>query len=93
MSVPAGAGAVADQARPIAVRRDAAPGRASRQRAAVLAALPGDAALLAPALAKAAGVGAGVVQAMARDGLLASRAAGRSPVLAASRSRPARASS
>ena len=37
----------------------------------MLAALPGDTALLAPALAKAAGVGAGVVQAMARDGLLA----------------------
>ena len=57
----------------LAYRRvpDVAPGRASRQRAAVLAALPGDTALLAPALAKAAGVGAGVVQAMAKDGLLA----------------------
>ena len=48
------------------------PARSSRQRAAVLAALPDGTSLPAPALAKAAGVGTGVVQAMARDGLLAS---------------------
>jgi primosomal protein N' (replication factor Y) (superfamily II helicase) len=46
------------------------PARASRQRTAVLAALPEGTILPAPALAKAAGVGSGVVQAMARDGLL-----------------------
>ena len=52
----------------------AAPGRLSRQRAAVLAALDGrggGGAALPPAdLARAAGVGVGVVQALARDGLL-----------------------
>lgn len=46
------------------------PERLSRQRAAVLAALGGGQVLAPAALAKAAGVGAGVVQAMARDGLL-----------------------
>ena len=48
-----------------------ASSRLSRQRAAVLAVLADGIPRLAPALAKAAGVGAGVVQAMARDGLLA----------------------
>ena len=47
------------------------PARTSRQRAAVLAALPEGTSLLASALAKAAGVGPGVVQAMAREGMLA----------------------
>ena len=68
---PGGAGAVADQARLSPGRGRAARARLSRQRAAVLAALPEGAVVPAPALAKAAGVGAGVVQAMARDGLLA----------------------
>jgi primosomal protein N' (replication factor Y) len=47
------------------------PERLSRQRAAVLAALEDGRALVPTALAKAANVGTGVVQAMARDGLLA----------------------
>ena len=52
-------------------RPDAAPpARLNRQRSAVLAALAPGESLTAPALAKAAAVGAGVVQAMARDGLL-----------------------
>jgi primosomal protein N' (replication factor Y) len=52
-------------------RPDAAPpARLNRQRSAVLAALATGESLAAPALAKAAAVGAGVVQAMARDGLL-----------------------
>ena len=48
----------------------APPAKLGRQRAAVLAALPAEGVLAAPVLAKAAGVGTGVVQAMARDGLL-----------------------
>ncbi len=51
--------------------RDAEPPvKLSRQRSAVLAALAAAGSLTAPALAKAARVGTGVVQAMARDGLL-----------------------
>ena len=46
------------------------PGRLNRSRAAVFAALPEERSLAAPALAKAAGVGTGVVQKMVRDGLL-----------------------
>ena len=60
----------------LAYRRAAGPppdGSALTRRA--LPALPTDAAVPAPALAKAAGVGAGVVHAMARDGLLDGRAA------------------
>ena len=79
-----GPGALAGK---LAYRRAAGqpPARLSRQRAAVLAALPGDAALLPAALAKAAGVGTGVVQAMARDGFWSrcrwsSGRAGRGPI-------------
>jgi primosomal protein N' (replication factor Y) len=49
---------------------DAAPEGLTKQRAAVLGALVGDRPLLPAAIAKAAGVSAGVVQAMAKDGLL-----------------------
>ncbi|MFL5337905.1 MAG: primosomal protein N' [Geminicoccaceae bacterium] len=48
----------------------APPERLHRSRAAVLAALLEGRSLAAPTLAKAAGVGTGVVQAMVRDGLL-----------------------
>ncbi|MEK0082125.1 primosomal protein N' [Benzoatithermus flavus] len=70
MSVPA---ALEPWPTKLAYRRasDAAPAGLSRQRAAVLATLADGAVLLPAALAKAAGVGTGVVQAMARDGLLA----------------------
>ncbi|MFO1071824.1 MAG: primosomal protein N' [Geminicoccaceae bacterium] len=75
MSVPA---ALEPWPEKIAYRRAAAtdPPRLSRprlshQRAAVLAVLADEVPRLAPALAKAAGVGTAVVLAMARDGLLA----------------------
>ena len=66
-----GAGALARRSSPTAGPTASRPSGSSRQRAAVLAALPDGTSLPAPALAKAAGVGTGVVQAMARDGLLA----------------------
>ena len=69
LSVPAGLEPWPEK---LAYRRAAGepPERLSRQRSRVLAALPTDATMPAPALAKAAGVGTGVVHAMARDGLL-----------------------
>ncbi|MGD9507588.1 MAG: primosomal protein N' [Geminicoccaceae bacterium] len=69
LSVPAGLEPWPERLvyRRVEPRRDA---RMTRQRELVLAALPGGTALPGPVLAKAAGVGTGVVQTMARDGLL-----------------------